>query len=110
MWAWSAHHAVTAVARNYYCKLPPLQGRRVLVVDPMLASGGSASQAIEVVKQNGAVAPRLVCIIAAPEGVAEVARHHPDASVHVGVLDRALNSRKYILPGLGDFGDRLYGT
>jgi uracil phosphoribosyltransferase len=101
---------VTAVARNYYCKLPPLQGRRVLVVDPMLASGGSASQAIEVVKQNGAVAPRLVCIIAAPEGVAEVARHHPDASVHVGVLDRALNARKYILPGLGDFGDRLYGT
>jgi uracil phosphoribosyltransferase len=101
---------VTAVARNYYCKLPPLKGRRVLVVDPMLASGGSASQAIDVVKQNGAVAPRLVCIIAAPEGVAEVARHHPDASVHVGVLDRALNARKYILPGLGDFGDRLYGT
>jgi uracil phosphoribosyltransferase len=101
---------VTAVARNYYCKLPPLKGRRVLVVDPMLASGGSASQAIEVVKQNAAAAPRLVCIIAAPEGVAEVARHHPDASVHVGVLDRALNARKYILPGLGDFGDRLYGT
>jgi uracil phosphoribosyltransferase len=101
---------VTAVARNYYCKLPPLAGRRVFVVDPMLATGGSAVQAIEVVKQNGAVAPRLVCIIAAPEGVAEVAKHHPDASVHVGVLDRALNERRYILPGLGDFGDRLYGT
>jgi len=101
---------VTAVARNYYCKLPPLHGRRVFVVDPMLATGGSASQAIEVVKQNGAVAPRLVCIIAAPEGVAEVAKHHPDASVHVGVLDRTLNPRRYILPGLGDFGDRLYGT
>jgi uracil phosphoribosyltransferase len=101
---------VTAVARNYYCKLPPLVGRRVFVVDPMLATGGSAAQAIEVVKQNGAVAPRLVCIIAAPEGVAEVARRHPDASVHVGVLDRTLNERKYILPGLGDFGDRLYGT
>jgi uracil phosphoribosyltransferase len=101
---------VTAVARNYYCKLPPLAGRRVFVVDPMLATGGSAAQAIEVVKQNGAVAPRLVCIIAAPEGVAEVARRHPDASVHVGVLDRTLNDRKYILPGLGDFGDRLYGT
>ncbi len=100
----------TAVARNYYCKLPPLAGRRVFVVDPMLATGGSAAQAIDVVKQNGAVAPRLVCIIAAPEGVAEVARHHPDASVHVAVLDRALNERKYILPGLGDFGDRLYGT
>jgi uracil phosphoribosyltransferase len=101
---------VTAVARNYYCKLPPLEGRRVFVVDPMLATGGSAAQAIEVVKQNGAVAPRLVCIIAAPEGVAEVARRHPDASIHVGVLDRTLNERKYILPGLGDFGDRLYGT
>jgi uracil phosphoribosyltransferase len=101
---------VTAVARNYYCKLPPLEGRRVFVVDPMLATGGSASQAIAVVKRNGAVAPRLVCIIAAPEGVAEVTKHHPDASIHVGVIDRALNERKYILPGLGDFGDRLYGT
>jgi uracil phosphoribosyltransferase len=101
---------VTAVARNYYCKLPPLGGRRIFVVDPMLASGGSAAQAIEVVKANGGEAPRLVCIIAAPEGVAEVARRHPDTSVHVGVLDRALNARKYILPGLGDFGDRLYGT
>jgi uracil phosphoribosyltransferase len=101
---------VTAVARNYYCKLPPLAGRRIFVVDPMLASGGSAAQAIEVVKANGGEAPRLVCIIAAPEGVAEVARRHPDTSVHVGVLDRALNARKYILPGLGDFGDRLYGT
>jgi uracil phosphoribosyltransferase len=101
---------VTAVARNYYCKLPPLEGRRIFVVDPMLASGGSAVQAIDVVKQHGGAAPRVVCIIAAPEGVAEVAKHHPDASVHVGVLDRALNARKYILPGLGDFGDRLYGT
>jgi uracil phosphoribosyltransferase len=101
---------VTAVARNYYCKLPTLSGRRVFVVDPMLATGGSATQAIEVVKQNGAAAPRLVCIIASPEGVAQVEKHHPDASVHVGVLDRTLNARKYILPGLGDFGDRLYGT
>jgi uracil phosphoribosyltransferase len=101
---------VTAVARSYYCKLPPLAGRRIFVVDPMLASGGSAAQAIGIVKANGGAAPRLVCIIAAPEGVAEVARHHPDTSVHVGVLDRALNARKYILPGLGDFGDRLYGT
>jgi uracil phosphoribosyltransferase len=101
---------VTAVARNYYSKLPPLSGRRVFVVDPMLATGGSAAQAIAVVKANGAADPRLVCIIAAPEGVAEVAKHHPDASVHVAVLDRTLNARKYILPGLGDFGDRLYGT
>jgi uracil phosphoribosyltransferase len=100
----------TAVARNYYCKLPPLPGRRVFVVDPMLASGGSAAQALAVVKSNGGASPRLVCIVAAPEGVEEVSRQHPDASIHVGVLDRALNARKYILPGLGDFGDRLYGT
>ncbi|HEY1791940.1 MAG TPA: uracil phosphoribosyltransferase [Opitutaceae bacterium] len=101
---------VTAVARNYYSKLPPLEGRRVFLVDPMLATGGSAAQALSVVKDKGARNPRLVCIIAAPEGVAEVARHHPETSVHVGVLDRGLNERKYILPGLGDFGDRLYGT
>ncbi len=101
---------VTAVARNYYCKLPPLEGRRVFVVDPMLATGGSASQALDVVKKNGAVSPGLVCIIAAPEGVEEVHKHHPGTAIQVGVLDRGLNSRRYILPGLGDFGDRLYGT
>jgi len=101
---------VTAVARNYYCKLPPLAGRRVFVVDPMLATGGSAAQALEVVKKKGAANPGLVCIIAAPEGVEEVSRHHPETSIHVAVLDRGLNARKYILPGLGDFGDRLYGT
>ena len=100
----------TAVARNYYSKLPALQNRRIFVVDPMLATGGSAAQALDVVKQHGGAAPRLVCIIAAPAGVEEVSRRHPDASIHVGVLDRALNARKYILPGLGDFGDRLYGT
>ncbi len=100
----------TAIARTYYSKLPRLQERRVFVVDPMLATGGSAVQAIDVVKQQGGAAPRLVCIIAAPAGVEEVARRHPDVSIHVGVLDRALNGRKYILPGLGDFGDRLYGT
>jgi len=101
---------VTAVARNYYCKLPPLPGKRIFVVDPMLATGGSAVQALTVVKQHGGADPRLVCIVAAPEGAAEVQRHHPDTSIHVAVLDRALNERKYILPGLGDFGDRLYGT
>jgi uracil phosphoribosyltransferase len=101
---------VTAAARIYYCKLPPLAGRRVFVVDPMLATGGSASLAIDLVKKAGATSPRLVSIIAAPEGVAEVNRLHPDASIHLAVLDRGLNARKYILPGLGDFGDRLYGT
>jgi uracil phosphoribosyltransferase len=100
----------TAVARNYYCKLPPLAGRLVFLVDPMLATGGSASQAITVAKQHGAVSPQLVCIVAAPEGVAEVEKHHPGTVIHVAALDRALNAKKYILPGLGDFGDRLYGT
>lgn len=100
----------TALVRHYYCKLPSLEGRRIFVVDPMLASGGSANRAIEMVKNNGGAAPRLVSIIAAPEGVAAVAKSHPETIIHVGVLDRELNTRKYILPGLGDFGDRLYGT
>jgi uracil phosphoribosyltransferase len=100
----------TAVARNYYCKLPPLAGRRVFLVDPMLATGGSAAQAITVAKQHGAEYPQLVCIVAAPEGVAEIEKQHPGTMIHVAALDRGLNAKKYILPGLGDFGDRLYGT
>ncbi len=100
----------TAEARHYYCKLPPLAGCRVFVVDPTLATGGSAAQALALVKQHGAVEPRLVCIVAAPEGVAEVERQHPGTVVHTATLDRELSSKKYILPGLGDFGDRLYGT
>ncbi|HEY4300655.1 MAG TPA: uracil phosphoribosyltransferase [Candidatus Didemnitutus sp.] len=100
----------TAVARSYYCKLPPLQGKRVLVIDPMLATGGSAAQALDVVKAAGAKSPAYVCIVAAPEGVAVVEKAHPEVPIYTGALDRTLNSRKYILPGLGDFGDRLYGT
>lgn len=100
----------TARARSYYCKLPPLEGRHVFVVDPMLATGGSAVQALTVVKAHGATDARLVCIVSAPEGVAEVEKHHPGTAIHTAALDRALNARKYILPGLGDFGDRLYGT
>ncbi|MEY2878126.1 MAG: Uracil phosphoribosyltransferase [Verrucomicrobiota bacterium] len=100
----------TAVARNYYCKLPPLTGRRVFIVDPMLATGGSAAQAIAVAKEKGAVAPTLVCIVSSPEGAAEVERQHPGTVIHTAAHDRALNAKKYILPGLGDFGDRLYGT
>jgi uracil phosphoribosyltransferase len=100
----------TAKARSYYCKLPPLTDRHVIIVDPMLATGGSAVQALDVVKQHGAADVRLVCIVAAPEGVAEVEKHHPGAIIHTAALDRALNARKYIVPGLGDFGDRLYGT
>ncbi|MDD3178784.1 MAG: uracil phosphoribosyltransferase [Opitutaceae bacterium] len=100
----------TAIARSYYCKLPPLRGRRVIVVDPMLATGGSAVQALDVIKAAGALDLALVCIVAAPEGIAAVAAKHPEVPVFVAALDRELNSRKYILPGLGDFGDRLYGT
>ena len=100
----------TAIARSYYCKLPPLEGKRVLVIDPMLATGGSAAQAVDVVKAAGAKEIVFVCIVASPEGVATMQKAHPEVPVHTGALDRALNSRKYILPGLGDFGDRLYGT
>ena len=100
----------TAVARSYYCKLPPLAGARVLVVDPMLATGGSAEQALTLVKQRGATDVGFVCIVAAPEGIATLQRAHPEVPIHAGAVDRQLNDRKYILPGLGDFGDRLYGT
>jgi len=100
----------TAVARSYYCKLPPLENTRVIVVDPMLASGGSAVQAVSVVKAAGAKEIVFVCIVASPEGVAALQAAHPEVPIHTGALDRALNAKKYILPGLGDFGDRLYGT
>ena len=100
----------TAKPRSYYCKLPPLAGLHVFIVDPMLATGGSAVKALTVVKEHGATNVRLVCIVAAPEGVAEVERHHPGTIIHTAALDRELNARRYILPGLGDFGDRLYGT
>ncbi len=100
----------TARARSYYCKLPPLRGRHVFIVDPMLATGGSAVKALSVVKQQAPADVRLVCIVSAPEGVAEVEQHHPGTVIHTAALDRQLNDRKYILPGLGDFGDRLYGT
>ena len=100
----------TAVARSYYCKLPPFDGKRALVIDPMLATGGSAAQALEVVKAAGAKDLALLCIVAAPEGVALVENRHPDVPIFVAALDRALNANKYILPGLGDYGDRLYGT
>lgn len=100
----------TAKARSYYCKLPPLAGCHVFIVDPMLATGGSAVQALSEVKKQGAADARLVCIVSSPEGVAEVEKHHPGTVIHTAALDRGLNARKYILPGLGDFGDRLYGT
>ena len=100
----------TAIARSYYCKLPPLGGKRVFVIDPMLATGGSAVQAIEVVKAAGAKELGFICIVASPEGVAKIEQAHPEVPIYAGALDRELNAKKYILPGLGDFGDRLYGT
>lgn len=100
----------TAVARSYYCKLPPLAGKRVLCVDPMLATGGSAVQALAVLKENGAQDLRLVTIVSAPEGIAAVKAAHPDVPIVTAAVDRELNASSYILPGLGDFGDRLYGT
>jgi uracil phosphoribosyltransferase len=100
----------SALARRYYAKLPPLQGRRVFVLDPMLATGGSALKAIEAVRAHGAREVRLVCVVCAPEGVHAVEAHYPGTRVFTAALDRELNAQKYILPGLGDFGDRLYGT
>jgi uracil phosphoribosyltransferase len=100
----------TAVAHSYYCKLPPLEGRHVFVVDPMLATGGSAVQALSVVQQNGAKSVKLLCIVSAPAGVKAVEKHHPQVEIVTAALDRALNAQSYIMPGLGDFGDRLYGT
>jgi uracil phosphoribosyltransferase len=100
----------TAIARSYYCKLPALKGRHVFLVDPMLATGGSAVQAIDVLKANGGSDIVLLSIVSSPEGVAAVEQHHPAVPILTAALDRELNARKYIVPGLGDFGDRLYGT
>jgi uracil phosphoribosyltransferase len=100
----------TAIARSYYCKLPPVLNRRVILVDPMLATGGSAVKAIDVVRDQGGADLTLVSIVSSPEGVAEVHRNYPKLPIFTAALDRGLNAKKYIMPGLGDFGDRLYGT
>jgi uracil phosphoribosyltransferase len=102
---------MTAVASQYYSKLPSALGAScVLMIDPMLATGGSAVAALDLLQQSGARSVRLVCIVAAPEGVALVERRHPDVHIYTPVVDRELDAHKYIVPGLGDFGDRLYGT
>jgi uracil phosphoribosyltransferase len=100
----------TAIARSYYCKLPPLAGRHVLVLDPMLATGGSAVQTIRLVQENGGQNISVVCVVAAPKGVKAVEAVDQSISIFAATLDRELDSRKYILPGVGDYGDRLYGT
>ncbi len=100
----------TAEASSYYCKLPPLKGKRILVVDPMLATGGSARQVVRRVYNGGGKDVNFLNIVAAPEGVKLLEKEFPELKIYTGALDRELNERKYILPGLGDFGDRLYGT
>ncbi len=100
----------TAMASSYYCKLPDLQGKTAIVVDPMLATGGSASQAVAAIKSGRPDQIHLVCVVAAPEGIARMEQDHPDVTIFTAAIDRELNDRKYILPGLGDYGDRLYGT
>jgi len=102
---------MTAVASQYYSKLPTrLDDSYVLMIDPMLATGGSAVAALDLLRRAGAKTVRLICIVAAPDGVALVERQHPDVLIYTPVVDTELNAHKYIVPGLGDFGDRLYGT
>lgn len=101
----------TAEAHPYFNRLPgDLAGSIVLLIDPMLATGGSAIAAADMIKAAGGRNIRMLCIVAAPEGVAALAAAHPDVDVFTPVVDRELDARKYIRPGLGDFGDRLYGT
>lgn len=95
----------------YYCKLPKdIDQRWAIVVDPMLATGGSACDAISKVKESGCTNIRLMCLVAAPEGIARVQSTHPDVDIYTAAVDRQLNENAYILPGLGDAGDRIYGT
>lgn len=101
----------TAEANCYYSKMPDLSGSsHVIVLDPMLATGGSAAQCVAQIKAHGAKRVQMVCIIAAPEGIAAFEAAHPDVPIVAGKIDRQLNEQKYILPGLGDFGDRLFNT
>ena len=100
----------TAVARIYYQKLPDLRGKLPLLLDPMLATGGSAAQALELIAKAVGEGARLVCVVAAPEGVRVLEKYHPDVRIYTAALDEGLDDRAFIVPGLGDFGDRLFGT
>ncbi len=102
---------VTHEPVEYYCKLPnDIDKRQVILVDPMLATGGSAAAAIDFIKQKGARKIIFMCLIAAPEGIEVVQKMHPDVDIFIAAKDEKLNENKYIVPGLGDAGDRLYGT
>lgn len=95
----------------YYSKLPfDIEQREVILCDPMLATGGSASDAIKMLKENGCSTIRLMCLVAAPEGVELIQKNHPDVDIYTAALDAGLNEEAYILPGLGDAGDRIFGT
>lgn len=101
----------TAEPVEYFCKLPAdCANREVFVVDPMLATGGSAVEAIQMLKKRGITKIHFICIIAAPEGIQKVTEVHPDVDLYIGALDERLNEKKYIVPGLGDAGDRIFGT
>ena len=101
----------TLMPVEYFCKIPQDIGERdVIVTDPMLATGGSSSDAIALLKKRGAKNIRLMCLIAAPEGIAAVQKAHPDVDIYVAAVDERLNEKGYIVPGLGDAGDRLFGT
>lgn len=100
----------TAIATTYYQKLPSLTDRVVYVVDPMLATGGSAEFTLQAVLRQGAKKVKFICVVAAPEGVERLQKGFPEVEIITAALDRELDDRKYILPGLGDFGDRLFGT
>ena len=95
----------------YYCKLPEdIQERMVIVTDPMLATGGSSCDALAMLKERGCTNIRLMCLVAAPEGIARVQKEHPDVDIYVAAIDDHLNADAYIVPGLGDAGDRIFGT
>lgn len=96
---------------EYYCKLPdPIEQRLIVVLDPMLATGGSGCAALDFIKQHGGNHIKFMCIIAAPEGIEKLHKSHPDVEIYVGNVDRCLNENAYIMPGLGDAGDRIFGT
>ena len=95
---------------EYYCKLPDVEDRDFIIVDPMLATGGSASAAITLLKEKGIKNIKLMCLVAAPQGVQKVNADHPDVRIYVAALDDKLNDQGYIGPGLGDAGDRIFGT
>ena len=95
---------------EYYCKLPDVEDRDFIIVDPMLATGGSASAAITLLKEKGIKNIKLMCLVAAPQGVQKVTADHPDVRIYVAALDDKLNDKGYIVPGLGDAGDRIFGT